>query len=112
MDILGEHAVQSYFIKEVQRVYRGQGIGINDRHIEIIVRQMMRRNIVVDSGSTSLIQNSLVDKYEVEQINKAIQDRIDAGETDLMPAKTEPVLQGITKASLETESFISAASYQ
>ncbi len=112
MDILGEHAVQRYFIQEVQRVYRLQGIGINDRHIEIIVRQMMRRHIVLESGSTSLIQNSLVDKYEVEKLNKEIQARMDAGEEGLALAVTTPVLQGITKASLETESFLSAASFQ
>ncbi len=112
MDILGEHAVQRYFIQEVQRVYRLQGIGINDRHIEIIVRQMMRRHIVLESGSTGLIQNSLVDKYEVEKLNREIQARMDAGEDGLALAVTTPILQGITKASLETESFLSAASFQ
>ena len=85
---------------------------INDKHIEVIVRQMMRKVRVDDAGSTSLIGGALADKMEVESQNEAIMARIAAGETGLKPASWTQVLLGITKASLATESFLSAASFQ
>ncbi|MDD5952766.1 MAG: DNA-directed RNA polymerase subunit beta' [Oscillospiraceae bacterium] len=110
--ISGPQAVQDYLIQEVQRVYRMQGVDINDKHIEVIVRQMMKKVRVEDAGSTNLLPSSLVDKSEVEAENKAIRDRIAAGETELREVTYTPVLLGITKASLATDSFLSAASFQ
>ena len=110
--VLGDSAVEQYFIKEVQRVYRLQGVEINDRHIEVIVRQMMRKMRVIENGSTDLLPNTLVDRYVIEEANAEIEKRIAAGEEGLAFAEGEIVLQGITKASLETDSFLSAASFQ
>ncbi len=110
--VKGEEAVQNYLISEVQKVYRMQGVDINDKHIEVIVRQMMRKVRVEDPGDTSLLFNSLVEKSEFESANEAIQRRIDAGEIDLRLAQYTPVILGITKASLATDSFLSAASFQ
>jgi len=110
--ISGTHAVQDYLIEEVQRVYRMQGVDINDKHIEVIVRQMMKKVKVEDSGDTTLLPSSLVEKAELESENQIIRDRIRDGETDLKEATASPVLLGITKASLATDSFLSAASFQ
>lgn len=110
--ISGTHAVQDYLIEEVQRVYRMQGVDINDKHIEVIVRQMMKKVKIEDSGDTTLLPSSLVEKSELEAENQIIRDRIKAGETDLREATATPVLLGITKASLATDSFLSAASFQ
>ncbi|QEY33926.1 DNA-directed RNA polymerase subunit beta' [Caproiciproducens galactitolivorans] len=110
--ISGTHAVQDYLIEEVQRVYRMQGVDINDKHIEVIVRQMMKKVKIEDSGDTTLLPSSLVEKSELEAENQIIRDRIKAGETDLREATETPVLLGITKASLATDSFLSAASFQ
>ncbi len=110
--ISGLEAVQNYLIQEVQAVYRQQGVDINDKHIEIIVRQMMRKVKVEDAGDTELLTGSVIDAFEFEDANAAIQKRIDAGETDLQKATRSLVLMGITKASLATESFLSAASFQ
>ncbi len=110
--ISGTHAVQDYLIEEVQRVYRMQGVDINDKHIEVIVRQMMRKVRVEDAGNTDLLPNSLVDKTEFETANEQIAARRAAGEVDLKEATCTPVLLGITKASLATDSFLSAASFQ
>ena len=110
--ISGTHAVQDYLIEEVQRVYRMQGVDINDKHIEVIVRQMMKKVKVEDSGDTTLLPSSLVEKAELETENQIIRDRIRDGETDLKEATASPVLLGITKASLATDSFLSAASFQ
>ena len=112
LDILGVQAVQNYIIEEIQFAYRQQGVEINDKHIEVILRQMMRKVIVVDSGSSYLLPEAMVDKREVEAINAGIQARIDAGETDLRPVTTRATLLGITKASSSSESFLSAASFQ
>jgi len=112
MRILGKSATQAYLIYEVQRVYRQQGVDINDKHIEVIVRQMMRKVRVEDCGDTELLVGSTVDMNDFKLANNAIQARIDAGETDLKPAEFTPLLMGITKASLATESFLSAASFQ
>ncbi len=112
LDIKGETAVQDYLIQEVQRVYRQQGVDINDKHIEVIVRQMMRKVQVDEAGSTDLMSGSLVERFEVETQNQELKDRTEAGEEGLELATYEPKLLGITKASLATESFLSAASFQ
>ena len=110
--ISGLEAVQNYLIQEVQAVYRQQGVDINDKHIEIIVRQMMRKVKIEDAGDTDLLTGSVVDVQEYEDANAAVQKRIDAGEEGLQLATRSLVLMGITKASLATESFLSAASFQ
>ncbi len=109
--IKGKLAVQNYLIQEVQRVYRMQGVDINDKHIEVIVRQMMRKLRVVESGDTTLLSGALVDTSELQNINAIIAKRNAAGE-ELRVPEVEPVLLGITKASLATDSFLSAASFQ
>ena len=108
----GIQAVQNYIITEVQKVYRLQGVDINDKHIEVIVRQMMRKVKVEDSGSSYLLPGSLVDKQEIATINEEIQKEIDAGDINARLVTTTPVLQGITKASSYSDSFLSAASFQ
>ena len=110
--ISGTQAVQDYLIQEVQRVYRMQGVDINDKHIEVIVRQMMKKVRVDEAGDTTLLPSSLAEKSEFEAENKRIRERIEAGETGLQEATCTPVLLGITKASLATDSFLSAASFQ
>lgn len=110
--ISGVEAVQDYLIEEVQRVYRLQGVDINDKHIEVIVRQMMKKVKVEDPGDTPLLSGSMVEKTEFETANQLIRDRVAAGETTLREATCTPTLLGITKAALATESFLSAASFQ
>ncbi len=110
--ILGEQAVRNYLITEVQKVYRLQGVDTNDKHIEVIVRQMMKNVRVEDAGDTDLLPGTMVDRADVREANRKIAARTAAGEEGLRPAKVEPVLLGITKASLATESFLSAASFQ
>ena len=110
--ISGVEAVQDYLVQSVQAVYRQQGVEINDKHIEVIIRQMMRKVRVDDPGDTKLLVGAVVDTFEYEDANAEIQARIDAGETDLHLAEASAVLMGITKASLATESFLSAASFQ
>ena len=106
LGIKGPEGVYKYIIAEVQKVYRNQGVDINDKHIEVIARQMLKKVRVEDGGDTGLFTASLVDMYEFEEANeKAIAE----GKT---PAKGKRVLLGITKASLATESFLSAASFQ
>ena len=112
MKILGKAAAQSYLINEVQRVYRQQGVDINDKHIEVIVRQMMRKVRIEDSGDTTLLAGTMADIIDFRQANNDIAARIEAGETELQAATATPLLLGITKASLATESFLSAASFQ
>lgn len=104
--IKGIRGVQNYILQEVQRVYRNQGVEINDKHIEVMVRQMLRKIRIVDAGDTPLLPGSFVDLYEYESANK------EAILSDKEPAVAKPVLLGITKASLETDSFLSAASFQ
>ena len=111
-DEFGRPGVRNYLVQEVQKVYRQQGVDINNKHIEVIVRQMMRKVRIDDSGSTDLLSGAVVDLHEFRAANRAIAERIAAGETDLVPATAEHVLMGITKASLATESFLSAASFQ
>ena len=103
--------VYEYIIKEIQKVYRSQSCNVNDKHIEIIARQMTRKIRISDSGDTDLLVDSLVDMTEFEEMNNQIQARLDAGE-NVKFAEGKPVLLGITKASLQTESFMSAASFQ
>ena len=110
--IRGTEAVQDYIIQEVQRVYRLQGVDINDKHIEVIVRQMMKKVKIDESGDTKLLPGSLVEASEFEAENKKIRNRVSEGELELMEATHIPVMLGITKASLATESFLSAASFQ
>ncbi len=117
LEVCGTSAVQDYLIKEVQVTYRTQGVDINDKHIEVIVRQMMRKVKVEDSGSTNLVNDSVIDKTELYDENAAVLARIAAGETDvngepLRIATVSPILLGITKAALATDSFLSAASFQ
>ena len=110
--ISGVEAVQNYLTQGVLAVYRQQGVDINDKHIEVIIRQMMRKVRVEDPGDTTLLSGTVVDVYEFDDANEAVQKRIDAGETDLRLATNTLMLMGITKASLATESFLSAASFQ
>ena len=120
--IRGEEKVQDYLTQEVLAVYRQQGVDINEKHIEVIIRQMMRKVKVNDPGDTDLLSETQVDVVEFEEANEkierenaAIQARIDAGEEGLelkKPATATLILMGITKASLATESFLSAASFQ
>jgi DNA-directed RNA polymerase subunit beta' len=104
--IKGPRAVQEYLLNEVQEVYRLQGVRISDKHIGVIVRQMLQKIRVTDPGDTDFLEGETVDKLTFREENDRIQKR------KLHPAKAEPVLLGITKASLTTQSFISAASFQ
>jgi len=110
--ISGVEAVQDYLVQSVQAVYRQQGVDINDKHIEVIIRQMMRKVRVEETGDSNLLAGSVVDIFEYEDANAAIQARIDAGETELRLAECSAILLGITKAALATDSFLSAASFQ
>lgn len=110
--IQGTAAVQDYLIQEVQKVYRMQGVDINDKHIEVIVRQMMRKVKIDEQGDTTMLPSSLVEKIQFITENEEIEERIKNGEEGLEKATCTPMLLGITKASLATESFLSAASFQ
>ncbi len=106
LDVLGPQALQEHLVNEVQEVYRLQGVEINDKHIEIIVRQMLRKVKITDPGDTALLWGDQVDRLEFDESNRAVTEK--GGKA----AEGTPVLLGITKASLETDSFISAASFQ
>ena len=110
--VLGIEAVQDYIIQEVQRTYRLQGVDINDKHIEVIIRQMLKKVRIDDPGSTEYLSGIMADRSEVDSVNRDIARRISEGETELRPVTYIPVLLGITKASLATDSFLSAASFQ
>ena len=112
MRISGVDAVYDYVTREVQKVYRSQSVDINDKHIEVIARQMTRKMHVDDAGRSPLLQGSMVDKSEFNRETDALIARMDAGEKDIILPKGSVVLLGITKASLNTESFLSAASFQ
>jgi DNA-directed RNA polymerase subunit beta' len=104
--VLGIEALANYLINEIQEVYRLQGVKINDKHIEVIVRQMLQKVEVTDGGDTTFLVGEQIDRHDFDGENqKAIRD-------EGRPAVGVPVLQGITKASLQTHSFISAASFQ
>ena len=114
--IRGLSECHNYLIREVQKVYRQQGVDINDKHIEVICRQMMRKVRVEDAGDSDLLSGSTIELIEFEDAKAAVQARIDAGETNdgmelRLPTCTR-LLMGITKASLATDSFLSAASFQ
>jgi DNA-directed RNA polymerase subunit beta' len=104
--IQGPESVQLYLVEEVQKVYRNQGVNINDKHIEVIVRQMMRKVIIDSPGDTTMLPGEYVDRFEYEEANKKV--FAEGGE----PATAVPVLLGVTKASLNTSSFLAAASFQ
>ena len=106
LDVEGEITTQEYLMKEIQSVYRSQGVEINDKHIEIVIRQMLKKIKIKEAGDTDLLPGSLVNRFEFEKANAEMLDK------GLEPATAEPVLLGITKASLNTESFLSAASFQ
>ncbi|HHI7654562.1 TPA: DNA-directed RNA polymerase subunit beta' [Staphylococcus aureus] len=106
LSVAGLNATESYLLKEVQKVYRMQGVEIDDKHVEVMVRQMLRKVRIIEAGDTKLLPGSLVDIHNFTDANReAFKDR-------KRPATAKPVLLGITKASLETESFLSAASFQ
>ena len=147
LTILGPTKVQEYIVNEVQEVYRGQGVKINDKHFEVIVRQMMNKVQIVDSGDTRFLPEQIVDKWEFMEVNDSLYDKVyvvDAGDSqnvradqiisvrqlrdensslkrkdlktvtvrEIVPATSRQVLQGITRAALQTSSFMSAASFQ
>jgi DNA-directed RNA polymerase subunit beta' len=112
LEVLGEEAVQDYIIEQIQATYRTQGVDINDKHIEVIIHQMMRKVTVKDAGSTNMLPMSRVERSDFMAAREEIKARIAAGETDLVVPTCTPVLLGITKASLATDSFLSAASFQ
>ncbi|NDD55090.1 DNA-directed RNA polymerase subunit beta', partial [bacterium] len=104
--ILGPDEVQKYLVREIQEIYTLQGVNINDKHIELIVRQMLRKVRVVDPGETKFVAGDRIDRFLLQSVNKTL---LAEGKK---PATAKPILMGITKASLGTESFISAASFQ
>src|SRR5207247_51062 len=106
LDVLGEKELQKYLVNEIQEVYRLQGVNINDKHLEVIVRQMMRWVKIEDIGDTEFLPEEVVDKFKFRGENQRV---MEAGQR---PAQGKAVLLGITKASLSTDSFISAASFQ
>jgi DNA-directed RNA polymerase subunit beta' len=106
LEICGPQELQEHLVNEVQEVYRLQGVTINDKHIEIIVRQMLRKVRITEPGDTQFLWGEQIDKLEFEEENERVEKK--GGK----PAEAEPVLLGITKASLETDSFLSAASFQ
>ena len=103
---MGVHALANYIMNEIQEVYRLQGVRINDKHIEVIVRQMLRKAEITETGDTHFLKGEQVERSRVMEENEKITTE------GKQPAEWEPVLLGITKASLSTESFISAASFQ
>ena len=111
-DEFGRMGVRSYITSEVQKVYRQQGVDINDKHIEVIVRQMMRKGKVDEAGSSDLLSGSEVDVAVIKDVNKGIKARMEAGEEGLSLVTYTQLLKGITKASLATDSWMSAASFQ
>jgi len=106
MRILGRNAVQQYLVEEVQKVYRSQGVNINDKHIETITRQMLTQVRVTSSGDTKLVAGEIVDRFHYEDTNA--KTLAEGGE----PATALPILLGITRASLNTDSWLAAASFQ
>ena len=110
--IKGKLAVQNYLIREVQSVYRLQGVDINDKHIEVIVRQMMRKLRITNPGYSNLLAGTLIDIADLDEINRDLASRTDENGQPLAQVETEAVLMGITKAALATDSFLSAASFQ
>lgn len=112
LSVNGIEAVKDYIITEVQKPYRQQGVDINDKHIEVIIRQMLRKVKVDDGGSSYMLPGTLTDKREIDEVNAGLQKRIDAGEEGITLVTYVPVIQGITKAASNSDSFLSAASFQ
>ena len=112
LDIMGVDAVYDYLIREVQSAYRTQGVDINDKHIEVIIRQMMKKIKVLEVGETDLLSGSVIEKSEFYAANRKVTKAAKAEDREPALAVGEPMLLGITKASLATESFLSAASFQ
>ena len=106
LEVCGIHELQRHLVDAIQLVYRAQGVEINDKHVEIIIRQMMQKVRITESGSTDYLPGEQLDRTEFDRVNR---EMIEKGGK---PAEAEPILLGITKAALETESFISAASFQ
>src|ERR671930_2357901 len=106
LEIRGRTDTEVYIVREVQRVYKAQGVDINDKHVELIIRQMMKKVRIESKGSTTLLPGALEDRHRLKRINKEVK------EASGTPARAEEVILGITKASLATESFLSAASFQ
>ena len=106
LKVLGDKELSSYLVNEIQEVYRLQGVGINDRHIEVIVRQMLRKVEVLDPGDTTFLNGEQVEKFRFMEENDRVMK--EGGQ----PATVDPLLLGITKVSLSTDSWISAASFQ
>src|SRR5699024_9244463 len=106
LQVQGVDGVQSYLLREVQRVYRMQGVEISDKHVEVMVRQMLRKIRVIESGDTDVLPGSLIDLHQFKEVNNRV--RREGKEASI----GEPVLLGSTKASLETDSFLSAAFFQ
>jgi DNA-directed RNA polymerase subunit beta' len=106
LNVLGPQAVQKYLTDEVQRVYRSQGVSIDDKHIEVVVRQMLRKVRVETPGDTELLPGELIDRFTIDEVNRAVLAQ------DGEPATAKTVLLGVTKASLNTDSFLAAASFQ
>src|SRR5204863_2399632 len=104
--VMGVEALATYLVSEIQEVYRLQGVKINDKHIEVIVRQMLQKVEIDDPGDTTFLAGEQSDRFEFERENAKVESE------GLRAATAKPVLQGITKASLQTKSFISAASFQ
>ena len=112
LDIMGVDTVYDYLIREVQSAYRTQGVDINDKHIEVIIRQMMKKIKVLEVGETDLLSGSVIEKSEFYAANRKVTKAAKAEDREPALAVGEPMLLGITKASLATESFLSAASFQ
>ncbi|MBO5936734.1 MAG: DNA-directed RNA polymerase subunit beta', partial [Clostridia bacterium] len=112
LNVMGVSAVHDYLISQVQQTYRTQGVDINDKHIEVIARQMMRKVKIDDEGDTDLLPNSVVDKKELRDANAKVRERMAETGEELAEATFTPMIMGITKASLATDSFLSAASFQ
>ncbi len=108
LDLQHARGVQEYLVREVQRVYKQQGVDINDKHVEVIVRQMLKKRKIADPGDTDFLQGQVIDRFIIEDENRKIESRETVGKI----ATSVPVLLGITEASLATESFLSAASFQ
>ena len=106
LKVMGVEALSRYMVSEIQQVYRLQGVKIDDKHIEVILRQMLQKVEITDSGETTLLAGEQIDREELDEINQK------ATQQGFKPALAIPILQGITKASLQTRSFISAASFQ
>ena len=108
LDLQGVRGLQEYLVREVQQVYKQQGVDINDKHIEVIVRQMLRKRKIVEPGDCDFLHGQMVDRFQVEDANRLVESREQPGR----PATSIPILLGITEASLATDSFLSAASFQ